>query len=202
MEAQTQRWAWTTRSCGGWPRDQRMSCRISSCLRRTEGCQPGDLWELLCSIPTLSGSRGGMWLLGWPRGQAGRMPWGKGSRWWMGLYFYNMKDQKVLNPVQISGGVAMGIETSTVESVYHCTPQLREARVGPCPNLSPNGRLLKPWRRAVPVPDRANRQGQGQGGLTCLLCFLCHSLVFVCRYPGCRVPGLSVPGSTATPRKF
>lgn len=102
--------------------------------------------------------------------------------------FYNMKEQKVLNPVQIPGGVAMGIETSTVESVYHCTPQLREAGVGPCPNLSPNGRLLKPWRRAVPVPDRANRQGQGQGGLTCLLSFLCHSLVFVCRYPGCRVP--------------
>lgn len=49
--------------------------------------------------------------------------WGKGSRWWMGLYFYNTRDQKVPSPVQIPGVVAVGMETSTVGAVYCCAPQ-------------------------------------------------------------------------------
>lgn len=54
MEAQTQRRAWTSGSCGGWPRDRRMSYRICSFLRRTEGCRLADLWGLLCSSSHLT----------------------------------------------------------------------------------------------------------------------------------------------------
>lgn len=41
----------------------------------------------------------------------------------MWLCFHNIKDKKVPRAVPIPGAVALGMETSTLEPVYHCTSQ-------------------------------------------------------------------------------
>lgn len=143
------------------------------------------------------------------------MLWGKGSTWWKGLYFYNMKDQKVPSPVQIPGVVAVGMETSPGGPVYRCTPQCGVGYIQPVREADLewySARPLPRWQDTESLAEispssRASRQGYGQCGMTCLLC---HSLVCL-QVPRMQsphawaqvwVPRLSAPGSTATPRKF
>lgn len=121
MEAQMQRQVQPLRSCGGcWPRGQRMSWRIYNSLRRTEDQLPG--LQGCLQHPHLASSRPGA--CSCPEALGSAPIWGKDSRWWMGLYFYNIKDQKVPIAVLIAGEGAFGT-ACTVEPAHCCTPGWR-----------------------------------------------------------------------------
>lgn len=104
MEAQIQSQGWPPGSYGDClPRGRRMNWRTYNSPRRTEG-------HHLTSSSAL-----------------GLRPWGqcpyprKDSRWWTGLYFYNIKDQETPSTVLITGAAALVTDTCIVEPAHCCT---------------------------------------------------------------------------------